>query len=81
MIYVAPINTPIKAEIISIKEVTFINEAKNHIDVSKHPNIATGIGNAKTTNTDIIKIFFFIIATPFDIIQYPYSSGQVRIKK
>ena len=55
MIYVALINTPIKAEIISTKEVTFINEAKNHIVVSKHPNIATGIGNAKTTNKDIIK--------------------------
>ena len=65
MMYVAPINTPIKAEIISTKKVTFINEAKNHIVVSKHPNIATGIGNAKTVNKDIIKIFFFIIATPF----------------
>ena len=54
MIYVAPINTPIKAEIISIKEVTFINEAKNHIVVSKHPNIATGIGTAKTTNKHIM---------------------------
>ena len=70
MIYVAPINTPVKAEIISTKEVTFINEAKNHIVVSRHPNIATGIGNAKTTNKDIIKTLFFIISTPFDIFRH-----------
>ena len=72
MMYVAPINTPIKAEIISIKEVTFINEAKNHIVVSKHPNIATGIGNAKTVNKDIIKIFFFIKPHPFYKIRHIY---------
>ena len=77
MIYVAPINTPIKAEIISTKEVTFIKEAKNHIVVSRHPNIATGIGNAKTTNRDIIKIFFFIIATPFDDTRH-FSIARVK---
>lgn len=72
MIYVAPINIPIKAEIISTKEVTFINEAKNHIVVTKHPNIATGIGSAKTVNKDIIKIFFFIKQHPFYKIRQSY---------